>query len=301
MAAKLCLGTVQFGMNYGINNKSGKPDLKDVFTMLDYAWDQGIRIFDTAMAYGDAEDILGQYITARGYSNEIRVISKLKPNLISDDCLNAEEIVLGEVEGSLKRLKLQRLEGYLLHTPTNFYNPSIINGLKACREKGLVENIGVSIYETQHALDVVSSGIVNYIQVPYSVFDQRLNPTEFFRIAKENNVTVFGRSAFLQGLILMEDEDIPDHLAIARKYLREFDEIIRKYELGRAKAAFLFSYLNPGVDYVVFGVDNINHLVEDMNFANEGTSYYEACMEELKNKFVNIEESIIFPSLWARK
>ncbi|MBP8819776.1 MAG: aldo/keto reductase [Syntrophomonadaceae bacterium] len=298
---KLCLGTVQFGLEYGINNKNGKPAEEQVFTMLDLAVEKGIEYFDTAAAYGNAEEILGRYFESRNLQKQVKVISKLLPNLIADDNYRAEAIVENEIRKSLERLKLECLEGYLLHTPTDFYNHSIMNGLFLAKEKGLIRNLGVSIYETEHALDVVNSGMVDYIQIPYNVFDQRMERSGFFDIARANGVTVFARSPFLQGLLFMEGDDIPAHLERARVYLHDFDEIIAQYSLKRVEAALFLSYLNPGIDYVVFGVDNIEQLTENIEVCNLNPDVDSSCIEELKQHFMNIEKEIIFPSLWARK
>lgn len=294
---KLCLGTVQFGLEYGINNIHGQPLKKDVFHMLDGAIEQGIKCFDTAFAYGNAEELLGDYGINR---HKVHVISKLKPNLIAENDINTSKIVEDQIVQSLRRIKIDVLDGYLLHTPTDFYNERIIEALQCCREKGLIKHFGVSIYETKHALDVVASGVVDYIQVPYSLFDQRLDRTEFFKLAKKNNVTVFGRSAFLQGLILMEEDKIPEHLVKAKAYLRQFDDIINKYNFSRVEAAFLFSYTHSGIDYVVFGVDNSGQLKEDIDISQRNLDFAE-CRGELSKYFQTIEDSIIFPSLWMRK
>ncbi len=298
---KLCLGTVQFGLEYGINNKTGKPAEEQVFSMLDLAVAKGIEYFDTAAAYGNAEEILGRYFESRNLQKQVKVISKLLPNLIADDNYRAEAIVENEIRKSLERLKLECLEGYLLHTPTDFFNQSVMNGLFLAKEKGLIRNLGVSIYETEHALDVVNSGMVDYIQIPYNVFDQRMERTEFFNIARANGVTVFARSPFLQGLLFMEGDDIPAHLERARVYLHDFDEIIAQYSLKRVEAALFLSYLNPGIDYVVFGVDNIEQLTENIEVCNLNPDVDSSCTEELRQHFMNIEKEIIFPSLWARK
>jgi len=295
---KLCLGTVQFGLDYGVNNFYGKPSKEQTFAMLDAALEQGIQYIDTAVAYGNAEELLGEY--GIGKIPNIKVISKLRPNLITMECKNPREIIEEELDGSLTRMGLSSLDGYLLHTPENFYNHEIINALENCKAKGLIKHFGVSIYEAEHALDVVSSGLVDYIQIPYSIFDQRLDKTDFFKIAKENNVTIFARSAFLQGLILMEEERIPTHLAEAKTYLRKFDQIIDKYSFSREEAAFLFTYTHPDLDYLVFGVDNIIQLQEDIKVGSKVIEFKE-CRAELSTSFLNISKSIIFPSLWKKK
>lgn len=294
---KLCLGTVQFGLDYGINNPIGKPSQALSFAMLDEALRQGITMIDTATAYGTAEEILGEYGINKHY---VQVISKLKPNLISEDCSNIESIVEEQIQASLVRTGLSELDGYLLHTPENYYNKKIINGLRLCKEKGLIRHFGVSIYETEHALDVVRDGLVDYIQIPYSVFDQRVDQTEFFKLAKENKVTVFARSAFLQGLILMDEENIPAHLDVAKEYLRKFDQIINKYGFTRIQAAFLFSYTHPGIDYLVFGVDKMEQLKENIELSRRQFDFAD-CRQELSECFCNVNKSIIFPSLWKKK
>jgi len=298
--ARLCLGTVQFGLEYGVNNKTGKPAPDEVFAMLDYALEQGIEYIDTAAAYGNAEELLGEYFSSRKIPQDLKVISKLMPNLIADDGRDAELQVVKEIEKSLKKLQLNSLEGYLLHTPANFYTPGIMRGLKQAKDLGLIKNLGVSIYETQHALDVVNSGLVDYIQVPYNIFDQRLEKNDFFNLARANGVMVFGRAPFLQGLLFMQPSEVPEHLARASHYLLEYEEIIARYNLVRAEANLLFSAQNPGIDRVVFGVDNMTQLQEDITVLT-AMSADTSCREELKQNFINMEKEIIFPSLWAKR
>lgn len=295
---KLVLGTVQLGLDYGINNKRGKPSREESLAILDKAFESGIRIFDTAFAYGDAEDILGEWMSGRGVSGHVSIISKLKPHAIADvvgsDVLR---VIEGELNKSLFRLKREYLDGYLLHTPEYIYNEFVLSALEFCKKKGLVKNIGVSIYEEADALYAARCGRVDYIQVPYSVFDQRMDRGDFFTEAKKNGVTVFARSAFLQGLIGMEAREIPEHLSEARDYLRIFDAIREKYTLSRIRAALLFSREHPGIDHVVFGVDTCAQLDEDVRIAETGI-LPDACMSELRNHFHDIPKSIIFPSLW---
>ena len=61
---KFCLGTVQFGMNYGICNQM-QPTIDDSVNMLDYATQNGINAIDTAFAYGTAEDVVGKFLKKR--------------------------------------------------------------------------------------------------------------------------------------------------------------------------------------------------------------------------------------------
>ena len=294
----LCLGTVQFGLDYGINNPNGKPPRHKSLEMLDYAYKRGIRFFDTAAAYGDAEEILGEFIRTRKLEGKIFITSKLLPNIILENEKNIQGIVEGELKKTLNKLGIKKLYGYYFHTPGYIYNKEIVGALKKCKENGLVNNIGVSIYEEKDAIFAANLP-VDIIQIPYSFLDQRLNKTDFFEIAKKNKVKVFARSAFLQGLVCMREEKIPQQLEKAKEYLKEFDKIISKYSLSRQKAALLFSYNTKNIEHVVFGVDNIDQLKENLDIIEENIDF-KKCFDELKDAFINIEKYIIFPSLWKK-
>jgi aryl-alcohol dehydrogenase-like predicted oxidoreductase len=298
---RMVLGTVQLGLDYGVNNFLGKPTREKSLEILDFAFNNGIRIFDTAAAYGDAEEILGEFIKKRGIEKDVFIISKLLPNIFSNEESEEEvkKIIESEVRKSLNRLCISKLYGYLLHTPEYIYNDKIVSALKYCKKIGLIENFGVSVYEEKDALYAASLPC-DFIQIPYSVFDQRLNNTDFFELCKKNRTKVFARGAFLQGLIVMNEEKIPEHLNEAKEYLRDFDKIIKKYGVSRLEASLLFSYNNPYIGHVVFGVDNISQLREDLEIV-ERNKFPEGCRNQLMNIFMNIKKSIIFPSLWKKK
>jgi len=299
LSNKLILGTVQFGLDYGINNSNGKPGRDKSLEMLDYAWQKGIRTFDTAYAYGDAEEILGEFITTHDIGSEIKIITKLKPNIIAESQGEVYDIMAGNLGESLKRLHLSSVDGYLFHTPSYIRIDELVDSMCRLKDQGLTKNIGVSIYEEDDAVYAAKLKKFDYIQVPYSIFDQRLNRTDFFEITESNNITVFARSAFLQGLFFIPEDKIPSRLEIVKPYFKKLDEIINKYGMSRQQAALLFSFKNKHIDHVVFGVDNINQLREDIEIAEKNIDC-EECIGELKKNFTNIEKNIIFPSLWKK-
>ncbi|SFR58649.1 aldo/keto reductase [Anaeromicropila populeti] len=298
--AELCLGTVQFGMKYGIHNQNGQPSEEECFEMLDLAYESGIRKFDTAFAYGTAEDVLGKFIEKRKLSGKLDVISKLKPNILDGNEQDVVKLVTEEAKQSIERLKVDKLDGYLLHTPAYIYNTQILEGLKECKKRGLVTNIGISIYEIEDGVAAVNTGIIDYIQLPYSILDQRGMKEKFLSYAKENNVTIFARSGFLQGLIMMEEETIPEYLNSSKTYLKKFDDILKKYNVEKVNGLIHFVLDNEYVDYFVFGVDTKQQLLEDLECAVKKTVPKEF-IEETREAFQNIEKSIIFPSLWAKR
>lgn len=291
---KLCLGTVQLGMKYGVKNELGRqPTKEESFSVLRAAYEGGIRYLDTASAYGEAESLLGVFgVEQVGF----RVISKLRPGLDPDVGENA---VLREVEASLLRLKVHQLYGYMLHHAKDMENDAIVRGMLAAKQKGYVQYIGVSVYEPEEAIRVVESGVWDMIQIPYNVLDQRLDATDFFELAAKNHVKVFARSAFLQGLLLMKPEQLPSYLKKARPYIEEFRRILTRHHYTVDEGAMLYSYCHPGVDEVVFGVDTEAQLVQNLKLCGKAENFGE-CWEALHGAFFDVPREIIIPSLWKK-
>jgi len=286
LSQKLVLGTVQLGIAYGINNSGGKPSREEALKILSFAYESGINIFDTANAYGKAENILGTFCKKYDLCGKIKIITKIKDPQ--------------ELNKSLERLKMDYVDGCLLHEPKDMRNKKIIDSLKKIKKSGLVKNIGVSVYEPEDAVYAVKSADIDYIQIPYNIFDQRLDKTNFFELAEKNNKKVFARSVFLQGLFFMPNKEIPSSIKNAVNYLDELDKIIVKYGLSRRQIAMQFALKNKNIDYVVFGVDNIKQLKENIDIANHNINC-DDCIKEIKNKFINVEKNIISPDLWKIK
>lgn len=296
--AELCLGTVQFGMEYGINNQIGRqPAWDESFEMLDYAIENGIDTIDTASAYGEAEMLLGEYLKENKKGQKVKVISKLRPNVIEDG-KPVERTITEECKNSLKRISVEKLEGYLLHTPEYIYNEDVLCALQKLKQDGYVNNIGVSIYGLKEGYAAIDTGIVDYIQLPYSILDQRGIKEGFINAAKKAGITIFTRSAFLQGLFMMDKEDIPAHLQNAVPFLDIMENILDKYCVDKVSSILGFVNSEKDIDYLVFGVEKKEQLVEDIHKAAHSKVPIE-CIQELKERINNISENVVFPSLWS--
>lgn len=290
--SKLCLGTVQLGMKYGVKNELGRqPTEEESFAVLRTAKNGGVEFLDTASVYGEAETLLGRFgIERAGF----HVISKLRPWGQRE---TDKEAVLLEIEASLQRLKVKRLYGYMLHRTKDMNNEAVVQGMMGAKERGYTEHIGVSVYEPEEALRVVRSGVWDMIQIPYNVLDQRLDGTDFFALAKKNHVRVFARSAFLQGLLLMDPEHLPIQLQKARLYVEKFRHIVVENHFTPEEGAMLYSYCHPGVDYVVFGVDTEEQLIKNIKVCEKAEAFND-CWKELNGGFSGVPREIVVPSLW---
>ena len=285
---KLALGTVQLGLNYGVNNAIGRqPTEKEAHAVLEGAVAAGIEVFDTAAAYGNAERVLGSYHLP---SKNVRIISKLSP-----DTADSVDAVIAEIRGSLERLGAKSVYGYMLHRASDMERPNIMRGLAVAKEMGLTEKIGVSIYEPDEALQVVSLG-VDMVQIPYNALDFRLDECGFFAKAK-NKVEVYARSAFLQGLLLMSPAAAETRVKGSGALIAEFQRIVADCGFSPLEGAMLYSLSHPGIDYVVFGVDTAAQLAENIKIAAKLRGFA-ACYEKLYGAFKNVPRKIIVPSLW---
>lgn len=288
--SKLCLGTVQFGMKYGVNNALGRqPDKQECYDIIEKALQAGITIFDTASAYGTAESLLGGFPWE---SHMPRVISKLPP-----ECPDDESVVADKIQESLQRLNLSVLYGYLLHRGSDMDRKSVMAGLAAVKGQGLVKKIGVSIYEPEEAMQAVNDPVIDIIQIPYNVLDKRLDKAGFFDKARENNKEIYARSAFLQGLLLMKPAEAEISVAQSGKLIAEFQGVAQEYGFSSAEAAMLYSLYHKGIDYVVFGVETVEQLRDNLSVQAKLEGFGN-CYKTLSRMFMDVPREILVPSLW---
>lgn len=245
--SKLVLGTVQFGLQYGVNS-AGRPSEDVVRSILAEASKGGITTLDTSSAYGNSEEILGKCSTPE---EGFKIVSKYPKG----------ETPVGEMfNGSLNRLKVKNLYGYLLHHFEVYkHNPKVWDEFRALKEAGKVQKIGFSLYtpeELQFILDNKSP--FDLIQVPFNIFDKKFLP--LMKEVHQKGVEVHVRSTFLQGLFFKDRNALPERLLPMKKYLLQLDEFSKKTGLSISEIALNYNLQNPYIDGVLIGVDNVVQL-----------------------------------------
>ena len=302
--APICLGTVQFGLVYGINNRSGRPEQERVLAILDRALAAGIDRLDTAAAYGEAEKVLGEYIRSRQVADRVKVVSKLRPDFLdntSKGTISFEQALSDEVQASLERLGLARLDGYLLHSASieQLEHAELGAALAAVRESGLVRQVGASLYTPEQAMMALKTDWLDAVQVPYNILDRRLDQAGFFdrNSRRARPLTVYVRSLLLQGLLMMPEQEIPPHLSAMAPHLRELDEWLAGQGIDRLTAAFDFVSSRSGVDAVVVGVDSLEQLEQYLALSAR-IGDYSAILSEGLQRFSEIEPRLLSPNLW---
>ena len=282
----LCLGTVQFGTEYGIQH-AGQPSPDEAINIIDVAIRSGVTALDTASSYGTAEELIGNYLNKHSDSrNRVKIISKLpsEPSCVRS-CLNI----------SLKRLKADYIDYYLLHNTTHIYDNKIVDALFELKSEGLIKSIGASVYTPDEARIGIELGF-DVLQIPYSIFDQRMSEFGILDYAQENGVELHSRSIFTQGLMLMDEAAIPLHLEKARPIVNKLELFCNNHNISRLQLAVAFVSRHKSISYIVFGVDNAQQLTEIINASKCSVS--EKILEEATHIFLGIDENIIMPNLW---
>ncbi len=248
---KLSLGTAQFGLNYGIANKKGKIPKNETFEILGYACNSGVDTIDTAHAYGESEEIIGEFIAHT--KSDFKVISKLP--FLEKKHSDIKRIIYT----SLSRLRMKDIYGYLVHGFKDFLEDHTLwNVLEDLKENKIIKNIGFSIYKIEELESILGEDVnLDILQVPYSVFDRRFE--RFFPILKEKNIKIYTRSIFLQGLAFLGRNDLSDNLLGARGYLKRLRDLAIENRVPISALCLNFVLLNPYVDNAIIGVDNRAH------------------------------------------
>lgn len=257
---RLALGTAQFGMSYGIANKRGRITDDEALGILRHARSCGMDTLDTAAAYGESEALLGRLGISE---SDWRVVTKLPslPPGVADTAVWADRVV----RESLKRLRIPHLYGLLLHRDadlTGREGPHLYGVLRALKEEGKVEKIGVSIYDPEVLPSLIPHFDLDLIQAPLNVLDRRFITTGWLDRLHEREIECHVRSVFLQGLLLMGQSERPAPFARWTSLWDAWDKWLLDGGLTPLQACLAFALADTRISKVVVGVDNLKQLEE---------------------------------------
>ena len=295
MKDRLVIGTAQLGMHYGINNVSGQPDFDSVCDIVKTAFDSGVTCFDTAQVYGVSEDVLGRAFDRFKITAKVKVYSKLHPKLDLGD----GAAVRLSVEDSLRKLKIDRLEGLLVHNEdgVRFWGEGLGDVLRGLVVQGKVKLTGISFYTPQKALDALDIDGIDAIQVPANIFDRRFEDVGVFKKAQQCGKEVFIRSVFLQGLLLMEPEAIPEKVRLVRTAVANFIKLASIWRLHRKELALRYVLTKWPNAWIVVGVETALQAADNIKAASQDLP--QGYIQEIDKAFRATEESIVNPACWT--
>jgi len=260
-----CLGTANFGSNYGTNKKEAikKKNIEKIFY---YAKENNINFLDTAMNYKNSEKKIGL-----SKKHNLKIITKL-PN-IPKKIINVEKWVINKVLISCKRLKTKKLYGILIHNTSQLENKErskeIYQAFDYLLKKKIVKKIGLSIYEPRELDLFFKEYKFRIIQAPINIFDRRLILSGWGKKLIKNKVEIFARSVFLKGLLLRDFNEIPVNFFKWKQKFLKFEKWIKKKQITKAEACIRFVKSFKEIKKIILGVNDLDQLKENISFLNK--------------------------------
>lgn len=304
--AELIIGSVQLGLAYGAANRTGKPDRPTALRLVRRAADDPrVRGFDTAWAYGDSEERLGEALENRG----IRTITKLSPlsELTEESSLGRiYAAVDASIEKSLRALgrKRKKLDCVLLHRAVHMtaFGGAVWKRLEHHLKNGTVKMLGVSAQSPKEALEALAHPNVQHLQLPFNVLDWRSTDV-IPAVRKKPSVTVHARSVFLQGVLAANDPSVWPHVPGVNP-LELIDWLNRKTtEFGRQSVADLcLAYVRgqDWIDGVVVGMETEEQLATNLDLSTRPPLAPEECAD-IEASRPRVPEELLDPARWPRR
>ena len=279
---------MQFGLRYGIANRTGQVSRDAAAMILHHALSMGLDTLDTAIAYGQSEQRLGDIGV-----EQWRVISKLPamPEGRTHPAAWVQESVLG----SLRRLKIPRLGGLLLHRSEELlapHGPALFEELQRLKEEGKVERIGVSIYSPDELDALWPHYQLDLVQAPFNILDRRLATSGWLTRLHDAGIEVHIRSVFLQGLLLMEAAKRPAPVRGSQEVWDRLDHWLTGQRVTALQAALSFAFSRPEIDRIIVGVDSLTQLQEVLAAGDVG-------LADFPESLASGELGLINPSKWT--
>jgi aryl-alcohol dehydrogenase-like predicted oxidoreductase len=287
MTNKLILGTVQFGLNYGINNKSGQMSEDQVFKILDLAFDSNIRRLDTAAAYGNSEERIGRYFIANK-AREFAIITKFN--------LKTGFSPVQSLENSLQRLQIDKVETIMFHNYDDYISTTKEDLDALLRLKGKhFSNLGISLYTNEQIDEISKTNLFQVIQIPFNAMDNEYLRGKKLRELKEKDIEVHTRSVFLQGLFFMEQNRIPRKLQPLIPHLDELKVMASRINVSVSALVLQYAISKKYVDSVLIGVDSMEQLKSNLSMLD--VTIDQDALRQLDS--IRLEDiSLLNPATW---
>lgn len=294
----LSVGTVQFGIPYGLNKAAGKTDEETSFRVLDIATESGVNWLDTAMAYGDSEQVLGNWLRTKSADQMPMVATKV--NKLDHSSLQTLRASLREqLEESRKRLGLEQIPLLMIHHCEEYFDDpdnmrQVFNELK---EDGLIRFSGISAYAFHDYGKIADSGF-DAVQIPVNLFDWNQIDNGGIDRLKEAEMIVFARSVYLQGLVFRKPDQLDERMRFCAPTLERFRGLCEEFGMDPACMAVSFALSLPGISSLVIGCRNEQQMRSTIQQVDQAREFTPEQMEKIHNAFRDVPERVITPMLW---
>ncbi len=290
--SNLALGSVQFGVEYGVSSISGQPDIDEVNKILSYAHSKGINIIDTAFSYGNSEQVLGELNIY-----DFKVVTKTRN--FKDKSINSEDAFLIEKDfhRSLQNLKQESTYGLLIHNSEDLLKlngDKLFNQLNKLKQDGKVKKIGVSVYEYNHLQSILDNFDIDLVQLPLNILDRRMIENRMLANLKKSGIEVHARSIFLQGLLLMSKNNRPKKFNRWNNIWKIWHHWLEDNQITALEAATKFAVSVPEISEVLVGVETKSQLEEIVTASNS-----DIVLPDIPAELYTCDPKLLNPMNWS--
>ncbi len=286
---KICIGSANFGMEYGLNKKSPllKKDIKEIFEFLKK---ENTIYIDTAANYKNSEIIIGKYSTKK-----FKIITKIKK--IPKGVKDLEKWLKNEIYISCKKLRVNKIYGLLVHDTQDLKNKKkakkIYKTFDILKKSKIIEKIGLSIYDPNELDLYLKNYNFEIVQAPLNIFDRRIINSGWLKKINEKGIEFFARSIFLQGLLIKDINKIDKFFSPYKKKFEKFEIWTQKLNISKVEACIRFVNSYREVDKVIVGINNRMHFFENYKFLKKDKLIVPNSLEIKSGKILN-------PKLWKK-
>ena len=298
--SRLMLGTVQFGMPYGVANHTGQPTYPEVVRIVAAAFESGVNCFDTAAAYGTSEEVLGRALRELKIADHVTVVTKVRPLTAEEaaDAATAARAIERSVETSRRLLQIDCLPLVLFHRESD---AAYLAALESLRARGWIQRCGVSCDNTPGpAAAFVEARDVSAIQLPGSAVDQRHLQSGVCQLAQSLGIAVFIRSVFLQGLLVMKEDEIPISLRDMIPVRRTLTALAEQAGMTLPELAVRFMLHQNGVTCVIAGVETVAQVSDNIRLFND-SPLPQDLLFAISATAWELPETLITPRQWPAR
>jgi aryl-alcohol dehydrogenase-like predicted oxidoreductase len=244
------------------------------------AVDLGVTVFDTAEAYGwgRSEEILGE---ALGNREDVLIATKMCRVQETNEKDYSAKRMVETVEGSLRRLRRERIDIYQLHSPrrADMRRFDWAEGMQRLREQGKIDLIGVTINSVSDGIWLIEQGLVDVLQTTYNIFVTEAEEG-LFQLAESQGVGLLCRMPLARGVLtgkFASGQPVPSgHRALLDgdrmwqniERAESLRPIAEAYGGGMTRLALHFSLTPRAVSAIIPGARTLEQLEENVAASN---------------------------------
>ena len=288
--SKIALGTVQFGIDYGVNSVGGQVTPEEVKKILSYAHSKNIDLLDTAPAYGNSEKILG-----RMDISSFKVVTKTRHFDSLEIKNNDVKLLDNDFHHSVKDLIQDSVYGVLIHNADDLLKPGaekLFDQLQELKQAEKIVKIGVSVYDRSQLQPILDNFDIDLVQLPFNILDRRMIDSGMLATLQSKGIEVHVRSIFLQGLLLMSEKNRPDKFKRWSVLWRIWHEWLNDNKITALEATTRYAVSIPEISKVLVGVDTVDQLKEIV-VASSGV------LPDIPPEMLTNDVDLLNPSNWG--